>query len=246
MTNLEKIILRKLKPHEDKKRAEHYVGYINSAYSLLGCNMPTIRRVAREIASEFDHLPWRQQRRRLTDLWKRSEIFDVLYVMLIIYSNRQKQNDLSDWRILKSWSSKIDNWAHSDTLSDMIASQLERYPKEIYSVMKQWNRSKNPWQRRLSLTSLLYYSTYRSYPLKPDKILPLIKARLDDQDIYVQKAVGWALRECGNCYPKETGNFIKKYVTDLSSIAFTTSTEKWSRKEKEPLKKKRKAFRKKK
>lgn len=234
MKSIENSILSALKPHASKVRAEHDAGYMKTRYRILGCNMPSIRAVAKEFSELSD--------KELDNTWKTSNSFDVLYVLLIILSKRTLP--LKDWPRLKRWSKRIDNWAHSDTLSEMIARLLESHPAKIYPDLKRWNTSRLPWQRRLSLTSLLYYSAMRSRHLPHAKILPLVKARLADNDTYVQKAVGWTLRECGNIYPDVTKKFIRTNATKLSSIAFSSATEKWTKAEKEPLKQLRKEARK--
>ena len=71
----------------------------------------------------------------------------------------------------------------------------------------------------------------------------MVKPLLKDSHVYVQKGVGWTLREMGNVYPAQTKKFVKQNCLKLSSIAFTTATEKWAEKEKAPLKQARKAVR---
>lgn len=233
--NLHKHINTLLLKGKNKKRAEHSIGYMNSQWKFLGCSMPFIRKTAKDIFSSLpkDH---KQVRKHLHEIWNSSEIFETLLVPLIYFEKQKGKNDLSDWKLLKTWSKKIENWAHSDLLSNIYADLLERFPEKIYPVFEKWNVSKYPWQRRLSLTSLLLYSSQRKKVLPFSKIICLIKARLSDDHPYVQKAVGWTLRECHNVYPKQTKDFVKKHICDLSSIAFCTATEKWKKEEKEKMK----------
>ena len=230
----EKDILAALKPFYDTKRAEHDESYINTQYELLGCNMPAIRKVA----SMFDSA----SRKKLEAIWKTSKNFGVLYVVLVILND--KELSIKDWQMLKRLSSKIDNWAHSDMLSSIMVQLVELDPAKTYPDLKAWNNSKKPWQRRLSLTNLFYYSQMRSSYLPVSKVLPLVEALLQDDDVYVQKAVGWTLRETGNVYTKDAEAFIKKHVLDISSTAWSAATEKWPKSKKEPLKLKRKNARK--
>ncbi len=236
---LEGKILKKLQPFSNKKRAEHDRGYTNTKLELLGCTMPQIRQVAREIVV---YLPKSDanKRKSLHELWQQSKVFDVLHLPLIYFQSRKKKNNLVDWRTLKNFSEKIDNWAHSDCLSDSIATLLENYPDKIYPELKRWNKSNNSWQRRLSLTSLIYYAPQRKNPLPYSKIFPLVKNRLADTDPYVQKAVGWTLRETHKLYPEKTKKFVFDHANQLSAVAFSYATEKWSKQEKETLKKLRK------
>ena len=80
--------------------------------------------------------------------------------------------------------------------------------------------------------------------LPPKKILTLAKHRIDDPHFFVQRGVGWCLRECWNVYPKETYDFLEAYANRLSAIAFSTASEKISEQKRTRLKVIRKEARK--
>ncbi|WP_449436610.1 DNA alkylation repair protein [Pedobacter steynii] len=63
---------------------------------------------------------------------------------------------------------------------------------------------------------------------------------IQDKDYFVQKGLGWALREVGNIYPEETMAFLHKNCINLHSVAFTTAIEKISPELKNTLKLQRK------
>lgn len=240
---LEQKIEKLLKPYHDPKRAAHDLGYMNTLLDLHGCNLPAIRSVLKKIKSELNDLTLAKKRQLFNQVWNASSSFEVLYVALLYFDILRIQTDLDDWKTLKKWTNKIDNWAHSDVISGIFADLLERYPEEIYPQLQKWNGSKKSWQRRISLTSLMLYYRLRKKVLPANKILPLVRARLADEDPYVQKAVGWTLRECGQAYPSETAEFIRQHITQLSATAFSYATEKWSARAKRGLKEARKKAR---
>jgi 3-methyladenine DNA glycosylase AlkD len=59
---------------------------------------------------------------------------------------------------------------------------------------------------------------------------------LKDKEYYVQKAVGWTLRELGTVYPKQTFSYLISHIKSVSSIAFTIATEKMNMDVKKELK----------
>lgn len=73
-----------------------------------------------------------------------------------------------------------------------------------------------------------------------NKILPLISNLLQDEEYYVQKGVGWSLRELHNVYPEKTYDWLRKNIQNISSIAFSAATEKLDGKRKNILKQIRK------
>jgi len=70
-----------------------------------------------------------------------------------------------------------------------------------------------------------------------DTIIKFIDILLNDKEYYVQKGVGWSLKELYQVYPKETLKYLGKNIKKISSIAFSPATEKLEKKDKEKLKK---------
>ncbi len=145
-------------------------------------------------------------------------------------------------KILPKWVETVDNWAHSDGLSKYLTRSLENKntQKELLQILIKWNSSKNQWKRRQSLVSLYYYTRTKKTTINYSVSEKLISNLLFDKEYYVQKAVGWTLRESFNAYPKETFIFIENNIKSISSTAFTTCIEKMDDKQKSILKLKRK------
>jgi 3-methyladenine DNA glycosylase AlkD len=185
-----------------------------------------------ELAKIWDHV------------WWNSDCFEVMALALAwFYDPKQRSILKRNWPRLKEWSARIDNWAHSDSLSGIYSRIHEDSPRETYETFKEWNVSTNPWLRRLSIVSLFYYSSQREkYPSFP-KVAALVKPQLDFDHYYVQKGVGWTLRETGNVYPELTIKFIERHINRISSHAFTAATEKMSPVHRERFKRLRKATR---
>jgi 3-methyladenine DNA glycosylase AlkD len=74
-------------------------------------------------------------------------------------------------------------------------------------------------------------------------MLPLVEKLLDDEHYFVQKGVGWTLRELSVIYHDVTWQFLIKHHTRISGAAFTAAAEKLSPAKKEKLKDLRKTHR---
>ncbi len=177
------------------------------------------------------------------EIYKTSSCFEVKNLAFIYLEIHYKNIPLkTQLKLLPQWAKYVDNWAHSDTLSKYITRLVENKDTQqpILSIIKKWNASKNLWERRQSLIGLFYYSrtkkSHVEFGLAKQLLLPL----LNDKEYFVQKAVGWTLRECYNVYPKLTYQFIESQLTHINPVAFTTSIEKMTEKEKTALKLKRK------
>ena len=109
----------------------------------------------------------------------------------------------------------------------------------MLEILKKWNTSKNLWERRQSLVSLFYYARTKKEHVSFELTQQLVYPLLTDKEYYVQKAVGWTLRESYNVYPKQTFIFIEENIRNLTPVAFTTCLEKMTEKQKQTLKEKR-------
>ena len=125
---------------------------------------------------------------------------------------------------------------YSDSLSKIYTKILGQKPDEIYPTLVEWNASTDLWKRRQSVVSLLYYARTKKQFLPYKKIIPLIENLLHDEEYYVQKGVGWSLREVYNVYPEETWKFMLKNHKHIHSIAFSAAVEKLPLNLKEELK----------
>lgn len=179
----------------------------------------------------------------LNEVYKKSNVFEAKNIAFIFLDKHHKHIPLStQLQTLPHWVKHIDNWAHSDGLSKYLTRLLEDHStkSDMLSILKKWNSSKNLWERRQSLVSLFYYARTKTSHIDFETTKIFVTPLLTDKEYYVQKAVGWTLRESFNVYPKQTFDFIKENIRNISSTAFTTCIEKMNEKQKNELKQKRK------
>lgn len=162
-----------------------------------------------------------------TYVFKTSKIYEVKSIALFWLERKDvRASAFEHWGQLKTWVAHIDNWAHSDGLSNIYAAVLENHPRLI-SDFKIWNKSKNPWERRQSIVGLLFYSRLRKKTPDLNLVLKLTEALLNDPHYFVQKAAGWTLREVYNVKPALQIKFVKKNLGRITSTAWFATSEKY-------------------
>ncbi len=175
-------------------------------------------------------------------IWNHSpDIWTRIQAYLFLELHMKNKNFLSDsWETIKHWQQKVADWGSCDALSKIYTKILEIIPDNVLVQLRQWNKSANPWDRRQSVVSLLYFSRTKKVLLPYDTIIPLIANLLEDEEYYVQKAVGWSLRELYHVYPLETLHYLNENFQKVSATAFAAATEKLKKEDKEKLKMRRK------
>jgi 3-methyladenine DNA glycosylase AlkD len=221
--------------------------YIGTRYDFVGLSVPRQRRVFK---AGFSHntLSLAEQLEIWDGLWRYSHLYEMLSQALLFTSHHLESFDpVVLWETTRGWVGKIDNWAHSDSLSAIYAWLLEKELETVslrktpvWNQLKAWNRSSQPWERRQSVVSLLEYDKKRKKALPAADLLSIVEPLLDDEDYFVQKGVGWTLREIGNRYPGPCWQFLQKHVLAIRPAAFAAAIEKLDPAKKENLKKLRK------
>jgi hypothetical protein len=200
---------------------------IRSHINRLRGNVPLHRRESRRRYS-FSGLPFTEQLAIWDELWRNENGFWLrLHAFFFLERHLKKELELREmWPVIVHWQEQVDDWGLCDALAKVYTKILVVAPDEVYAQLQQWNRDGNLWKRRQSVVSLLYYSRTKKQYLPFDDIESLITPLLSDKEYYVQKGVGWALRELHTVYPDQTLLWLKVHIKLLSSIAFTIAIEK--------------------
>ena len=147
---------------------------------------------------------------------------------------------IDSWETIKKWQKNVDNWGKCDALSKIYTKVLEIIPGRVLEQLKQWNKSKKIWDKRQSLVSLLYFSRTKNILLPYETIISFVSELIDDNEYYVQKGVGWTLKELYKVYPNKTLKYIEENIARISAIAFSVTIGNLEKADKEKLKKMRK------
>jgi len=140
----------------------------------------------------------------IDDLWSLPQReFQMVALDLLIKFKRQLPAsmliDLERWITTKSW------WDTVDMLATHITgSFFLRYPIESAEYIERWYGSDNIWLRR---TTLLYQLKYKENT-DTELLFFLIKKNQFDKEFFIQKAIGWVLREYSKTDADAIVNFI--------------------------------------
>lgn len=172
----------------------------------------------------FSELPVEEQILVWDKVWKSSASFWLKIQAFFYCESLLKKPDklILIWSTIKHWQDYVDNWGTCDCLSKIYSKILEEDSTLVLPALKEWNRSKNPWKRRQSIVSLLYYHSVRKKFLSYDVIIEMVGNLINDSDYYVQKGIGWTLRELYRTYPDKTLVYLFENSNQLSSTAFPT------------------------
>jgi len=232
--NYQKEVQNKLLSKKNLDRGKEVSKYMKTNYLCLGLTVPEMRNLVQTGYSFYD-----KSVSEVLTIWTKiisqATTFEEISQALIYYQYRKEELSFKHFVAFKKWIPFIDNWEHSDRMSDLLAILYEKYPKKMYPVYLKWNKHKNPWFRRQSIVGLLYYSSQRKKYPPFSKTISLITPLINDTDLYVQKGVGWTLRELYNVYPEKTYSYLLSHAKEIPPAGWQAATEKLSKTKKQRL-----------
>lgn len=235
-----------LRNNEPKSVSNQYFDlqkYIGSKLKVLGLKSQVQRDLFKNGYS-FSKLNPNEQLPIWFEVWKTAAYFETRQQCIyFLEKNHKKFDPLYLWNQLQSWMFGIDNWAISDGFSGICGKLMVKNSSELFLDLERLNQSENFWERRQSLVILVNYYKKTPQPESVFRALLLVENLLEDQEYFVQKGLGWLLRELGELYPAELELFLYNHIKILSPIAFTSATEKIDLSMKEELKLMRKQHR---
>ena len=112
----------------------------------------------------------------------------------------KKTLPLIEWMIThNSWWDSVDS-----TNTHVISKFFIQFPEYIPSYTSKWNKSTNKWLQRMSLLFQLTYKKNTDTAL----LASYIEHCIHEQDFFIRKAIGWALR----AYAYQDINWVKAFV----------------------------------
>lgn len=176
----------------------------------------------------FSGEPYTRQRKTWRLIWQQADVLELRLQCLWPLLMRPREQRMHAWPDIQWYCARIENWCEADYLASMVAECLEQSPDSVLPVLSCWNRHPDPWLRRQSLTGLFYYQRLRQCLPPEMTVLSHLSSQLEAPEHYVQKAVGWTLREAWQAYPEALAAWLEGELHRIRPAALTTMLEKAS------------------
>ena len=122
------------------------------------------------------------------ELWNAGALEEKILAVKML-GKIAKKDPVKSLVLTQHFAKNIGNWAVCDAMGMQgLKPILKTHQKEIFELAEKYNRSADPWQRRLSLVLVEWYTRVRA--LHPE-IKRLVKNLETDNEYYVKKAVVW-------------------------------------------------------
>lgn len=154
-------------------------------------------------------------------LWA-SNIHEGMVAAAKLLTQARIRPDAAAWDLIAGWAQGFEGWAVADHASAAGSRRLVADPARLDQV-EGWITAPNMWTRRAALVMTLPWARL-NHPKPAEtaarhRILGWAATMADDRDWFIQKAIGWWLRDLSRHDPALTQDWIATHGTRLKPFA---------------------------
>lgn len=192
--------------------------YMRGKFEFLG--VPAVRRREASIkqfqtAHEEGEVDWEFIDACWEQNFREFQYVAVDYLTIMTSFLEEEDLELIESLIIeKSW------WDTVDNLHKAVGALVKQYPNLVETILN-WSQSDNLWLRRSAIIHQLSFKENTDTEL----LAKIIKNNLGSDEFFINKAIGWALRE----YSKTNADWVTDFITEnkqeLSTLSYREATK---------------------
>ena len=194
--------------HRNESEAEGMSRYMKNRFTYFGIKKPKRAEIQKEWFSSLpkDFSP-DKKRELILELWQKEQ--REFHYVAMDYMAKWKDSELTieDISFLEFLLTNHSWWDSVDTLaSNFLGRYLRLFPNQRDSVINSWRKSDTMWLRRSCLIFQLRYKSATNFTLLKSLIVDL----KHEKEFFIQKAIGWSLREYAKTNPESVRAFVEE------------------------------------
>lgn len=209
------VIRERLQLEADPDRAKAVQAYMKSCMPSLGVRVPVVRRVVLATAKALPFESPAELRDDVLLLWREATWREERYAAIDLTSLKSVAEDLEMLPLYEEIIRTGAWWDFVDGVSDRICTLLQHHRSTLTPLLRKWASDEDFWIRRAAITSQLKAKTATDREL----LATVLDVNLADQEFFIRKAIGWALREYAKTDPQWVRNYVETRRTSLSPLS---------------------------
>lgn len=216
-------IVEKFRASGNKEIAAAQAAYMRNQFEYIGLKTPVRRALSKDFLKEKSMeavVDWTF----VWQMWNLSEReFQYLACDYLLKMKRfLKKADLQQIRelaLVKSW------WDTVDVLDELVGTIFLADENEVKTIILAWAKSENFWIRRLAIDCQLGFKEKTDTDLLARNISENLSGSDFENEFFINKSIGWALRDFSKSNPDWVQNFISENETKMSKLSLREASK---------------------
>jgi len=185
--------------------------YMKNRFAFLGIGRPELKILERPFLAQLRKHPldW-----SFVDACWGQEYREAQYVALDYLAVKLKELTSDDLPRLKQLITTKSWWETVDTI-DAYVGHLVAQDSALEAEMLAWSQDDNLWLRRVAINHQLRFKEKTNVAL----LTKVIENNLGSDEFFINKAIGWSLREYSKTNPEWIRGFLSDHESELSPLS---------------------------
>ena len=189
----------------DPAQAAPMKRYMRDQFEYLGIKSPKFSELMKGYIANYGLPSIAELDIIARELWSLPER-EYQYIATSLISRLENQLPSNFIKILEHLLTHKSWWDTVDTLAGgTVGVHFRRFPAIREKYLAKWRKSENFWLRRTTILFQLGYKKETDF----DLLCELIRENLGSKEFFINKAIGWALRQYAWTDPQAVKKFVK-------------------------------------
>ena len=206
-----KELVKELKAVANLDDAVAMKAYMKNKFEFLGVKTPARRKLVKAFFKQQtdSDIDWNF----INEAWN-NPYRELQYAALDYLEIRKKLLTPSDLPRLKKLAQTKSWWDTIDFLDRLVGSTIARFP-ETKEIILSWSCDEDIWLRRLAIDHQLL----RKEETDIELLEKILVNNLGQTEFFINKAIGWALRDYSKTNPDWVRDFIEKHRAEMAILS---------------------------
>ena len=204
--------------HKNEEQAQKMSKYMLNKFEYIGIKTPERREIFKNFFKEYkneEKIDWEF----VNKCWE-NKYREFQYVAADYLKNMKDKLTIDDIPKLKQFILKKSWWDTIDNL-DMTIGALALKDSNVNKILLEWSLDENIWLRRIAIDHQLL----RKEKTNTELLEKILKNNLGQTEFFINKAIGWALRDYSKTNPKWVKNFIEKNKEKMAKLSIKEASK---------------------
>ena len=204
--------------HKNEEQAQKMSKYMLNKFEYIGIKTPERRKIFKNFFKEYkneEKIDWEF----VNKCWE-NKYREFQYVAADYLKNMKDKLTRDDIPKLKQLILKKSWWDTIDNL-DMTIGALALKDSNVNKILLEWSIDENIWLRRIAIDHQLL----RKEKTNTELLEKILKNNLGQAEFFINKAIGWALRDYSKTNPEWVKTFIEENKENMAKLSIKEASK---------------------
>ena len=204
--------------HKNEEQARQMSKYMLNKFEYIGIKTPERRKIFKNFFKEYkneEKIDWEFVNKCWENKYREFQYVAADYLKNM--KDKLTRDDIPKFKQLilkKSWWDTIDNL-------DMTIGALALKDSNVNKILLEWSLDENIWLRRIAIDHQLL----RKEKTNTELLEKILKNNLGQTEFFINKAIGWALRDYSKISPEWVKNFIEENKENMAKLSIKEASK---------------------